>query len=486
MGVRGESMSEAAPILPIPDVTLKPDVKFSDGTPVTAEHVADCLNELNEKNDSAQSSLGKLTATPLGELDGAAVVGLDANSSDDTKKALTVRIESERPTHVMDAVLAEWVFVVYLAKGDGNFVFTGPYEIESFGEDKIELVPNPHYDERALERPRITIEKFADGNELAEGLEDGGIDIGFHLPIDTLPDLRKADGVRVKSFEVGYHYMAFHNLDTLPDVRVRKAIDLAIDRTALSQALAGGNPTRSLFPDYSPYYSDESDSHGDPDAAAALLDEAGWGLNAETGLREKDGQVLTLRAVAYPHRPGLVIMLPVIEESLEDLGIDVATMVTGDDWDETQSIIDGRTFDILLWAQHTLPAGDPLWFLSAFFRSDGGNNHANLRSDGVDALIDAIILTTSSSGVGALCLAVAAIIGALLTDMLRHNRSLAGLVRRYPGACLSDPGEESLRSPIFVCGSSMAAAATDWRDANATRHLRPQAFVPSVHRIQHL
>ena len=89
------------------DVTLKPDVKFADGTPVTAEHVADCLNELNEKNDSAQSSLGKLTATPLGELDGAAVVGLDANSSDDTKKALTVRIESERPTHVMDAVLAE-------------------------------------------------------------------------------------------------------------------------------------------------------------------------------------------------------------------------------------------------------------------------------------------------------------------------------------------------------------------------------------------
>ena len=184
--------------------------------------------------------------------------------------------------------------------------------------------------------------------------------------------------------------MAFHNLDTLPDVRVRKAIDLAIDRTALSQALAGGNPTRSLFPDYSPYFVDESDSHGDPDAAAALLDEAGWKLNAETGFREKDGQVLTLRAVAYPHRPGLVIMLPVIEESLEALGIDVTSLVTGDDWDETQAIIDGRTFDILLWAQHTLPAGDPLWFLSAFFRSDGGNNHANLRSDGVDALIDAM------------------------------------------------------------------------------------------------
>ena len=90
------------------DVTLKEDYKFSDGTDVTAAHVADCLNELNEENSSAQSSIGAFTATATGDL--------------------TVRIESERATHVMDAVLAEWVFAVYYHDGD-MFYFTGPYAV---------------------------------------------------------------------------------------------------------------------------------------------------------------------------------------------------------------------------------------------------------------------------------------------------------------------------------------------------------------------
>lgn len=177
--------------------------------------------------------------------------------------------------------------------------------------------------------------------------------------------------------------MMFYNLDTITDVNVRKAIDTALDRTALSQELAGGTATRSLFPDYSPYFSDDSDQHGDADAATALLDEAGWKLNAD-GKREKDGEELTLTLVAYPHRPGLVIMQPLIERQLTDLGITVKSVVTSMDWDDTQAFLDDRTFDLILWAQHTLPAGDPLWFLSAFFRSDGGNNHANIASTDVD------------------------------------------------------------------------------------------------------
>ena len=39
--------------------------------------------------------------------------------------------------------------------------------------------------------------------------------------------------------------------------KVRTAIDLAIDRSALVTSLAGGKATRSFFPDYSPYYEGE-------------------------------------------------------------------------------------------------------------------------------------------------------------------------------------------------------------------------------------
>ena len=381
------------------DVALKPGYKFSDGTAVDAQRVAACLSELNEKNSNAQSSLGKMTVT----------------AADD----LTVRITSERPTHVMDAVLAEWVFVVFLKTTVGDvtdFAYTGPYKIDEFkAGEKIELVPNQYYyDGRALERPQITVKSAADGHELAEGLKSGEVDIGFRecvapssslslprpiahlghspslvadLPVDTLSELEELEDILVKSFEVGYHYMAFHNIATLPDVRVRKAIDLAIDRAALSEALEGGKGTRSLFPDYSPYFADDTEGKADPTAAATLLDEAGWTLDAD-GARAKDGTPLTVHIVAYPHRPGLAIMQPVIAKALEDLGISTTTTLTGDDWSETQAHIDDGSFDLLLWAQHTLPAGDPLWFLSAFFRSDGGNNHAGFESNDVDRLLD--------------------------------------------------------------------------------------------------
>mmetsp|Transcript_23945 Transcript_23945/g.77060 ORF Transcript_23945/g.77060 Transcript_23945/m.77060 type:complete len:584 (+) Transcript_23945:52-1803(+) len=357
------------------EVRLKEGYAFSDGTSVTASHVAECLAEMNRENPSAQSSLGAMTVTVEGDL--------------------KVRIESERPTHVMDAVLAEWAFPVYYSheSSSSSFVFTGPYAVEAFVDnDHIDLVPNEYYLFGATERPEtMKVQKFADGHELADAVQNGTVDVGFHLPIDTLPALRNTDGVHVKSFEVGYHYMIHHNTLTLTDRRVREAIDVAIDRTALSQALAGGLGTRSLFPEFTPYFWDESDPHGDKAAAEALLEDAGWLLStSSTGIRSKDGQDLAVTLVAYPHRPGLVIMQPVIAEALSRLGIVVTSVLTGDDWAETQQIIDDGAFDLLMWAQHTLPAGDPGWFLNTFFRTDGGNNHAAYSDADVDALLDAL------------------------------------------------------------------------------------------------
>jgi peptide/nickel transport system substrate-binding protein len=105
----------------------------------------------------------------------------------------------------------------------------------------------------------------------------------------------------------------------------------------------------------------------------------------------KDGEELTIDLVAYPQRPGLVIMHPVVEQALAGLGITVNGIVTsGDSWDQLDQIIADKDFDLLMWAQNTLPAGDPQWFLNAFFRSDGGNNHAGLSSSAVDSLLDAL------------------------------------------------------------------------------------------------
>ena len=45
-------------------------------------------------------------------------------------------------------------------------------------------------------------------------------------------------------------------------------------------------------------------------------------------------------------------------------------------------------FDLLLWAVHTLPAGDPGFFLNGFFRTGAGNNYTGFSSPEVDRLLD--------------------------------------------------------------------------------------------------
>ena len=71
----------------------------------------------------------------------------------------------------MDAVLAEWVFVVYLSDASSStFVFTGPYAVATFASgDYISLVPNAYYD-CAEHRPDITIQKYSGGDALADAV----------------------------------------------------------------------------------------------------------------------------------------------------------------------------------------------------------------------------------------------------------------------------------------------------------------------------
>jgi peptide/nickel transport system substrate-binding protein len=183
----------------------------------------------------------------------------------------------------------------------GKKFFTGPYAVETFViGDKIELIPNTHYP-RAVERPLLTIKKFSSGQAVATALKAGLLDMGFHLPVDSLPELRAMGNITVKSFLAGYQYMMFHNTRRGPisDLKVRKAVDIAIDRSALTQETRGGKATRSLFPENTPYHVQDTQLHGDKAEAERLLDEAGWIKNAQ-GKREKGGVPLTLKSVAFP------------------------------------------------------------------------------------------------------------------------------------------------------------------------------------------
>jgi len=343
-------------------VTLKAGRKFSDGTPVTARAIAETLARTVTENAAARASAGTVTFEATGDL--------------------ALRVQGERAIPSVAALLAEWAFAIYRRDGDRT-LYTGPWAVESYEADRrLKLVPNAHHPAGGG-LPPVEVRRFPDAQALALAAQAGEVDLAFNVPAETLPRLQRGDGITVKSFPVSYQYMAWLNTTrpALADVRVRRAIDLAIDRAELVKTLGGGMPATGAYAPEFPF-SGKAARPFDAARAAALLDEAGWRL--EGGVRRKDGAALRLEVVAYPQRPDLVTMLPVVRARLTALGIEVATRVS-----ENVSVTAKEgSFDMLMWAQHTAPAGDPAFFPNLFLRSGAANNHARFADPGLDALLD--------------------------------------------------------------------------------------------------
>lgn len=348
-------------------VTLRSGRRFADGAPVTTADVAASLGRTSEKNAAARASVGRMTLATLDER--------------------RVRITSERPTPVMGAVLAEWPFVVYRLAP--NPVFSGPYMVENLRPgDGLSLQPNPHFP-GAVNRAPVALKRFPDAQTMAVALEAGELDLAFNLPAEALPRLKSRSAVTVKSFLVGYQYMMVMNTrrDHLADARVRRAIDLGINRAQLAQAVQGGEPATGAFARGLPFALAEARPF-DVTAANRLLDDAGWRRGTD-GRRSKDGKALDLVLVAYPQRADLVTFQPVLRAQLAALGIGIQTRVV----DNAGAVGTAGDFDLLLWAQHTAPAGDPGFFLNAMFRTGGGNNYAGFSSAIIDAQLDRLAET---------------------------------------------------------------------------------------------
>ncbi len=131
-------------------------------------------------------------------------------------------------------------------------------------------------------------------------LQTGEADLGTFISYSDVPTLEEA-GVNVISVPSGYNegwffYFGEDGHPALQDLRVREAIAMSLDREALSQDLLLGltKPANTLW-DNMPYVNpDITPWPFDPDAARALLDEAGWVDSNNDGTRDKDGVELIL------------------------------------------------------------------------------------------------------------------------------------------------------------------------------------------------
>lgn len=343
---------------------MKPGVKFSDGSDVDAAALCASMNEIMAKNQLSNATAGEMFFTPVDKM--------------------SFTVETSRPTMLLQSVLAEWTNIVFKEIGNGEYAFTGPYMVKKLDTGiQLELTPNPYFDQDASRRPDVTVKVFQDAGAMKLAFESDEIDIAFTVTPDVA-DILEAEGKTVKNIDAGYQYFAILNLErpALGEAAVREALNKAINREDMVKALKGGHVARGIFAGYYSF-AGNSDVVYDMDAAKKALDEAGWVPDAG-GIRKKDGQALSLKLVTYPSRPDLSILMQLAAAQLKELGAEVKTEIV----DNIDNVGRQGNYDIIFYAQHTAPTGDPAFFLNQFFREGEAKNFKGYSSKEMDAVLD--------------------------------------------------------------------------------------------------
>ncbi|MBW7879831.1 MAG: peptide ABC transporter substrate-binding protein [Anaerolineae bacterium] len=159
----------------------------------------------------------------------------------------------------------------------------------------------------ALGRPildTIVVTFVPDDVTYVAGLVAGDADVGTFVAFSDVPVLKDA-GLNVEILPSGYNEGWYLNVSAerghpaLQDVRVRQALAMGFDRFSFNEDLNyGATFVPSGFWENTPYDNPDIEPWPyDPEAAAALLDEAGWVDSNGDGTRDKDGVELVLRFI---------------------------------------------------------------------------------------------------------------------------------------------------------------------------------------------
>jgi len=290
---------------------LRAGLRWSDGTPVTSSDVVFTYEYCTGIKGCAKAN----TFTPVDK-----VVAVDALTT-----RITFKAAKPYPYDVFGGastpILQRAQFKDCLGdkapsctKENFNPVGTGPFMVKDFRpNDVIQMVANPNYRDPA--KPAFaTLTLKGGGDAAAAGravMETGEFDYAWNLQLapDVLARMaRGGKGKTVSAFGTLVERIEMNMTDPSPkhgdlrsttkfphpfltDVRVRKALSMAIDRAILVEIGYGpaGRPTCNLVPAPAAFASSNTDCiKQDMAGAKALLDQAGWRVGAD-GVRAKDG-----------------------------------------------------------------------------------------------------------------------------------------------------------------------------------------------------
>jgi len=298
---------------------------------------------------------------------------------------------------------------------------SGPYILEEWVTgDHLSFVRNPTYFEEG--KPyidRIIAQIVPDESVVKTMMSEGDADFEM-WPTETAAEDYKATPNVELSFAPNERWVmrlipnlaAKGSVDPvenphpiLSDVRVRQAIRMAIDVDTIVEEIFLGY-SRPVWTEFfrPPYICDVPEPEYDPSAAAALLEDAGWTDEDGDGVREchgcttgaEDGYAMSMEFMIYEYGEALELTQQLMAEMLGDIGIDLQlSMVEGTVmWADYESggIEQTGDFDLNMW-DDGYPGVDPtdhIWYFyySEAAEPDYGWNVGRWINEDADVLID--------------------------------------------------------------------------------------------------
>jgi peptide/nickel transport system substrate-binding protein len=257
---------------------LRANVKFHDGTPFDADAAIFNLRRYTDK--TFDKFYAELSAQA-----GLAIGGIKAVAKVD---AMTIKIDTNGPWSYLPADLATVFFGSPKAITDlGNEGFgqapvgTGPYKFVSFERGvKLELAKNPDYWGGAPKLDKVILRPIPDPTARVAALRSGEVNWIEVPPPDDAPVLAK-EGFQVLTNVYDHVWPWVFDTSKKPfdDVRVRQALNYAIDRDSLVTNILKNTakPLVQAAPPANFAYRSDADTYTyDPEKAKALLKDAGY------------------------------------------------------------------------------------------------------------------------------------------------------------------------------------------------------------------
>ncbi len=352
------------------DFTLRPNVKFQDGQPLTAQAVAAALNQVLKAPAPSRGFSPRL------------IKSVEA-VSETVVRVITPAASSLTPLRLANPNTGILSPAAYKdGKIDPVGHCTGPFAVTQVNAQQgLLLKRNEGYWGGRAAIAQAEIKFIPDANVRATQLRTGEAQVARAVPATSLAALKKASGLKVFSVATPRtSQLLINNRKALLDnAKVRQAIQAALDLNGIAASIYEGTVEPAIGP-FAPI-----EPWAPKGAAPAAFDAAkARALLAEAGV--KPGS-MSLELLAYTEKGEFKDVAAIVQEQLKAIGIEVKIRVAEYAALEPDMLA-GRYDLALLSRSHLTDVADPAGFLASDYGCKGGYNLSHHCDPDYDARLD--------------------------------------------------------------------------------------------------